>query len=310
MKNGVINIYKEAGMTSFQVVYKIRKITGEQKIGHTGTLDPDAKGVLPICIGKATKLVDMLMDTDKQYNAVLLFGKRTTTQDISGDVLEETSFSDLKSILSPDKIEETIKSFVGTIEQVPPMFSAVKVNGVKLVDAARKGKTIDRKAREVKIYGFEDIDISGFDDDSGKIKVSFTVNCSKGTYIRTLCEDIGKKLNVPACMESLERSRTSGLSIESAISLEAAQRLAEQGLLEEHIIPIDNFLQKYKAIVVGKEAVKKLIFGNWLEPSEFAGICPAEEGELFRVYDEDKNFYAVYRYSKNDNFYKCEKMFI
>lgn len=310
MKNGVLNIYKEPGMTSFQVVYQIRKLTGEDKVGHTGTLDPDAKGVLPVCIGKATKLVDMLMDTDKQYRASLLFGKKTDTQDISGKIMEEMERTEVKKVLSEDLIVRTIESFCGEIEQMPPMYSAVKVGGVKLVDAARKGKTLERKARKVSIYSVDQIIVTGFDAPDDPVKAFFTVNCSKGTYIRTLCEDIGACLSVPACLESLERTRTSGLDVSTAITLEHAKQLMEQGTLEEHLIPVDHFLKKYKAIYTKEEAVKKLIYGNWLRPEEFLPIDFYEEGEKFRVYDTEGNFYAVYRFSKKDHYFKCEKMFV
>ncbi len=310
MMNGVLNIYKEPGMTSFQVVYQIRKLTGEDKIGHTGTLDPDAKGVLPVCIGKATKLVDMLMDTDKQYRASLLFGRKTDTQDISGKTLEEMGPAEVKKNLFPEQIRQVIEGFVGEIEQMPPMYSAVKVNGVKLVDVARKGKTIERKARKVSIYGFDQIAVTGFDDPDGAVKAFFTVNCSKGTYIRTLCEDIGARLSVPACLESLERTRTSGLDLSSAITLEEAKQYMEKGILGDYLIPADTFLKKYKAICVREEAVKKLIYGNWLRPNEFFPVGSYEDNEMFRVYDTEKNFYAVYRFSKKDNYFKCGKMFV
>ena len=309
MKNGVLNIYKDAGMTSFQVVYRIRKMSGESKIGHTGTLDPDAKGVLPICIGKATKLVDLLMDTDKQYRCVLLFGKRTDTQDVTGNVVEEMSLSEVKTKTDPETIIRTIQSFTGTIEQMPPMYSAVKVNGVKLVDVARKGKTIERKARKVSIYGFDQIRVTGFEDSDAVVKAFFTVNCSKGTYIRTLCEDIGEKLGIPACMESLERTRTSGLDLSTAMTIREAETYMEQGILEEKVIPTDAFLQKYPAITVREETVRKLIYGNWLQPEEFVSPEPAKDKDIFRVYEKEGNFYALYRYSQKDNYYKCEKMF-
>ena len=310
MKNGVLNIYKETGMTSFQVVYQIRKLTGEDKVGHTGTLDPDAKGVLPICIGKATKLVDLLMDTDKQYRAVLLFGKKTDTQDVSGNTLETMDPAEVKKRLSPESIKETIQSFTGEISQMPPMYSAVKVNGVKLVDAARKGKTIERKARTVEIYGFDQIAVSGFENSEDPVKAFFTVSCSKGTYIRTLCEDIGEKLGVSACMESLERTRTSGLDLSTAITLTQAKELSEKGSLSDHIMPIDSFLQKYRPLIVKEEAVRKLLYGNWLKPKEciLDGTCL--DAERFRVYDEKGTFYAVYYFSEKDQYYKCEKMFV
>ena len=310
MMNGVLNIYKEPGMTSFQVVYQIRKMTGEEKIGHTGTLDPDAKGVLAICIGKATKLVDMLMDTDKQYRAVLLFGRKTDTQDVSGKTLEEMSISDVKKNLDQERIIRTIKGFTGEISQMPPMYSAVKINGVKLVDAARKGKTIERKARQVKIYGFDQIAVTGFENQEDPVKAFFTVSCSKGTYIRTLCEDIGTCLGVPACMESLERTETSGLDLSSAITLEEAKKYMEQGCLQEHLIPTDAFLQHFRAICVKEEAVRKLIYGNWLQAEEFLPVESPKDGEKFRVYDPQQHFYAVYRFSQKDHYYKCEKMFV
>lgn len=315
MKNGVINIYKNKGMTSFQVVYKIRKLTGESKIGHTGTLDPDAVGVLPICLGKATKLVDFLMDTDKQYRAVMVLGIRTDTQDISGTVLESMEKSQVLDILSTEgdaeqKILAAFEKFQGVIEQLPPMYSAVKVNGVKLVDAARKGKEIERKSRPVTIYNYENIQISGIDDSLEPVRISFTVDCSKGTYIRTLCQDIGSFLNVPACMESLERTRTSGLDLSTAITCEEFEKEFNEGRAEDYIIPTDAFLTKYEKITAKEEAVRKLIYGNWLEASEFEKIPDGEQdGNVYRVYDNKENFYALYRYSAKDRYFKCEKMF-
>ena len=249
------------------------------------------------------------MDTDKQYRCVLLLGKKTDTQDVTGTVLEEMSLTEVKTKTDPETIIRTIQSFTGTIEQMPPMYSAVKVNGVKLVDAARKGKIIERKARTVSIYGFDQISVTGFDDPDALVKAFFTVNCSKGTYIRTLCEDIGAKLGIPACMESLERTRTSGLDLSTALTVKEAEALMEKGRLEEQIIPTDAFLQKYPEITVCEEAVKKLIYGNWLKPEEFVSPEPAKDKDTFRVYDEKGNFYALYRYSQKDNYYKCEKMF-
>lgn len=315
MKNGVINIYKNKGMTSFQVVYKIRKITGEQKIGHTGTLDPDAVGVLPICLGKATKLVDFLMDTDKQYRGVMLLGQTTDTQDISGQVLETMDKTKVLQRLSEDgdpekKIQEAFKKFTGPIEQIPPMYSAVKVNGVKLVDAARKGKKIERKARPIKIYGFEEIIASGLDESDEPIQISFTVNCSKGTYIRTLCQDIGSYLMIPACMKSLERTKTSGLDLSTAITCEEFEKEFKMGRGEEYIIPTDAFLTKYGRITAKDDAIRKLIYGNWLVASDFEKIPDVEnDGTIYRVYDKKENFYALYRFSQKDAYYKCEKMF-
>ncbi len=315
MKNGVINIYKQKGMTSFQVVYKIRKLTGESKIGHTGTLDPDAVGVLPICLGKATKLVDFLMDTDKQYRAVMILGTKTDTQDISGTVLESLKKTQVMDILNQEenpenKIREAFGKYTGVVEQLPPMYSAVKVNGVKLVDAARKGKEIERKPRPVTIYRYENIQISGMDESAEPVRISFMVDCSKGTYIRTLCQDIGSYLGVPACMEMLERTRTSGLDLSTALTCEAFEKEFREGRAEEHIIPTDAFLTKYDEITVIEEAIRKLIYGNWLTASDFEKIPDGEkDGNVYRVYDNKENFYALYRFSEKDQFYKCEKMF-
>lgn len=332
MKHGVINVCKEAGMTSFQVVFLLRKLTGEKKIGHTGTLDPDATGVLPVCIGKATKLVDFLMDSDKQYRARLRFGIRTDTQDLSGKVLEEMDPVQVKQTLqNPERIRRTFDGFLGEIEQLPPMYSAVKVDGVKLVDAARKGKQIQRKKRPVTVYGFEDFLICGFEapgqepeekavldgepDRPGAfgaaMTVDFTVNCSKGTYIRTLCEDIGKALGVPACMERLVRTRTSGLDLSTARTLSELEDAKKEGRLEELVIPTDQFLTCYPALTVKDSAVRKLVYGNYLSRDE---VDPADlsetEKKVFRVYDRAGTFYALYRTDPKDRWLKCEKMFI
>lgn len=192
MIHGIINVYKEKGFTSHDVVAKLRGIVGQKKIGHTGTLDPDATGVLPVCLGKATKLCDLLTDKNKTYEAVLLLGKTTDTQDITGEVLEEKS----TEALTEEKVREAIEGFIGDYEQIPPMYSALKVNGKKLYELAREGKVIERKARPVKI-----LDIQILEIDLPKVRME--VSCSKGTYIRTLCHDIGEKLGCGGCMESL-----------------------------------------------------------------------------------------------------------
>ena len=187
---------KKKGFTSHDVVAKLRGIVGQKKIGHTGTLDPDATGVLPVCLGKATKLCDLLTDKNKTYEAVLLLGKTTDTQDITGEVLEEK----VNRGTDRRKVREAIEGFIGDYEQIPPMYSALKVNGKKLYELAREGKVIERKARPVKI-----LDIQILEIDLPKVRME--VSCSKGTYIRTLCHDIGEKLGCGGCMESLIRTR-------------------------------------------------------------------------------------------------------
>lgn len=229
MIHGIINVYKEKGFTSHDVVAKLRGIVGQKKIGHTGTLDPDATGVLPVCLGKATKLCDLLTDKNKTYEAVLLLGKTTDTQDITGEVLEEKS----TEALTEEKVREAIEGFIGDYEQIPPMYSALKVNGKKLYELAREGKVIERKARPVKI-----LDIQILEIDLPKVRME--VSCSKGTYIRTLCHDIGEKLGCGGCMESLIRTRVSTFRIEDAKTLDEIETLKQEGKLAELLVPIER----------------------------------------------------------------------
>ena len=195
MKSGIINVYKEKGFTSFDVVAKLRGILKTKKIGHTGTLDPDAEGVLPVCIGRATKVCDILTDKDKVYEAVLLLGVETDTQDTTGEILKKLPVEESESV-----VKEAILSFVGEYAQIPPMYSALKVNGKKLYELAREGKTVERKARNVQIFSIEILEM-----DLPRVRMS--VHCSKGTYIRTLCHDIGQKLGCGGCMEKLLRTK-------------------------------------------------------------------------------------------------------
>ena len=207
MINGIINVYKEKGFTSFDVVAKMRGMCHQKKIGHTGTLDPDAEGVLPVCLGKATKVCDLLTDKDKEYKAVLLLGIETDTQDISGEVLNQSQVD-----ISEAMVRETILSFSGEYEQVPPMYSALKVNGQKLCDLARKGITVERKSRKVTIHNIEILSMN-------LPEVEILVSCSKGTYIRTLCDDIGKRLGCFGCMKSLLRTKVDRFESKDAYKL-------------------------------------------------------------------------------------------
>ena len=192
--NGILNIYKEAGFTSHDVVAKLRGILKQKKIGHTGTLDPDAEGVLPVCVGNATKLCGLLTDKEKTYEAVLLLGQETDTQDLSGKVLRKAEVT-----VSEEAVREAILSFQGNYDQIPPMYSALKINGRKLYELAREGKEVERKPRKVTL---REISISWIE----LPEVSFTVTCSSGTYIRTLCHDIGEKLGCSGCMKTLLRT--------------------------------------------------------------------------------------------------------
>lgn len=284
----------------------LRKLSGESKVGHTGTLDPDVTGVLPVCLGKATKLVGQLTDTDKKYACRMRFGMRTDTQDMTGKALESMPEEAARKLLgSGSRITETIRSFIGDIEQIPPMYSALKVDGMKLVNAARKGVVIERKPRKVTVYSIEDMEVS---DDL--MQVSFVIHCSKGTYVRTLCEDIGTRLGVPACMEELERTYAAGLDLESAVTLEEAERYAEEGRFEELLIPADRFLSIYPELMVGQDGVRKLWYGNYLYKEDLKEETWLTKDQIYRIYDEAGLFYALYRYDGKENCLKCVKMFV
>jgi len=226
--HGIINVNKEQGFTSHDVVAKLRGILRQKKIGHTGTLDPDATGVLPVCLGKGTKLCDMLTDRDKTYRAVMLLGTVTDTQDTSGRILSEN-----KVTSTEQEVLEAIKSFTGDYEQIPPMYSALKVDGRKLYELAREGKVIERKARLVHIH---EIVV----DETALPRVTMTVSCSKGTYIRTLCHDIGEKLGCGGCMESLVRTKAGAFAIADSFTLGQIEELRDNGTLMDHITPIDE----------------------------------------------------------------------
>lgn len=296
MKSGIINVYKEKGFTSFDVVAKLRGILKTKKIGHTGTLDPDAEGVLPVCIGRATKVCDLLTDKDKVYEAVLLLGVETDTQDTSGQVLKQ-----LPAESSEEAVEKTIASFVGEYAQIPPMYSALKVNGKKLCDLAREGKTVERKARNVQIYS---IDILKMD----LPRVFMRVHCSKGTYIRTLCHDIGQKLGCGGCMERLLRTKAGAFTLESALKLSEIAELSDTGMVEEKMISVDELFEDY-AKVRTKQAFDMVVHnGNPIEERMLEEKLPANT-ERLRVYDSEAAFIGIYAYSPEHQNFKPVKMF-
>lgn len=299
MINGIINVYKEKGYTSFDVVAKMRGIFHQKKIGHTGTLDPDAEGVLPVCLGKATKVCDLLTDKEKEYKAVLLLGQETDTQDTSGSVLHQAEVT-----VSEAEVREAVLSFTGDYEQVPPMYSALKVNGQKLCDLARKGITVERKARLVTIYHIEITDIR-------LPEVEMLVSCSKGTYIRTLCDDIGKKLGCFGCMKSLLRTRVDRFCAADAYRLSELERLA--ALPQEKwtfLKAVDEVFQKYE-LVTAKSGAKKLIDnGNRVPVSLISDFSEGKKQENVRLYDADSRFIGIYTYIEETEEYKPVKLFM
>ena len=298
MIHGIINVHKEKGFTSHDVVAKLRGILGQKKIGHTGTLDPDATGVLPVCLGKATKLCDMLTDKNKTYETVMLLGLTTDTQDISGTVIGEQPTESL----SEEQVKQVIQSFAGEYMQVPPMYSALKVNGKKLYEFARAGIEIERKARPVSIFSIiiKEIDLP---------RVRMEVTCSKGTYIRTLCHDIGEKLECGACMEELVRTKVSRFSLENSLTLEQIEDIKRAGKLEEILVPIDAMFENYEAVRLKDEFVAYAYNGNALLPKHLEHSVELEDGQMIRVYDNRGDFVAIYKFLKEKFLFQIEKMF-
>lgn len=297
--NGIINIYKERGFTSHDVVAKLRGICHQKKIGHTGTLDPDATGVLPVCLGNATRICDMLTDKSKEYETVLLFGITTDTQDISGTVLET---KDVK--LSEADVISCIQGFTGDIEQIPPMYSAIKVGGKKLYELARQGKEVERKKRPVTIHS---IDVLSID----LPRVTMRICCSKGTYIRTLCHDIGSSLKCGGTMESLKRTRVGEFKISDSVTLDTVQDWADSGTLDKHIIPVEEIFKDCGMITLKDSADKLLLNGNPFRQHDISDIqMPILKDGLFRVYDSCGNFTAVYYYDPVTKIYRVSKMFL
>lgn len=290
--NGVLNIFKPKGMSSFDAVRVVKKVAGTGKVGHTGTLDPEATGVLPICIGKATKIIDYIMDSEKVYEVTLKLGIRTTTYDLEGEVLEERD----PSHLTEEEILNAINSFKGEYSQIPPMYSALKQNGVRLYELARKGIEVERKGRLVNIYNLEDIKINN-------PYISMKVTCSKGTYIRSLCYDIGEKLGVFATMTQLNRAKTSVFSQEESINI---NELTKENI-NDYILSMEEALEKYDKIIVNKKYVKLLVNGVRVADGRFTKD-KVINNKLYRVYDDENNFIGLGE--RNDAGFKIEKLLI
>ncbi|WP_297714039.1 tRNA pseudouridine(55) synthase TruB [Clostridium sp.] len=290
--NGILNIFKPKGMSSFDVVRLVKKVAKTGKVGHTGTLDPEATGVLPVCIGRATKIIDYIMDSEKVYEVTFKLGIRTTTYDLEGEILEERDSSNLKN----EDILDVVKGFIGEYSQVPPMYSALKQNGVRLYELARKGIEVEREGRLIKIYNIEDIKINN-------PYVSMKVTCSKGTYIRSLCYDIGEKLEVFATMTDLNRAKTSVFSQESSINI---NDLTKENI-GDYIVTMEEALSKYEAITVHGKYVRLLVNGVRVADNRFTKD-KIINNRLYRVYDEDSNFIGLGE--RNNSGFKIEKLLI
>ena len=314
MINGIININKESGYTSHDVVAKLRGITKQKKIGHTGTLDPDARGVLPICFGKATKVCDLLTNQDKIYVTTLLLGKTSDTQDISGKILskQDTSF------LTKEMVKECIQSFQGESKQIPPMYSAIKFKGKKLYELAREGIEVERKSRKIFIHH-----INILATDIPRVKIE--IKCSKGTYIRTICHDIGEKLGCGGLMEDLLRTEVGQFNLSESITIDEFREVFLAGKLEQVLLKIDSVFMSYPKVYVKRGYEVTAYNGNILTSQMFMS-----EGELqsehpidvtsevistedrVRLYDCFQNFIGIYRVirsAKEREKLKVEKMF-
>ena len=327
--DGIINVYKEKGFTSHDVVAKLRGILRMKKIGHTGTLDPAAEGVLPVCLGKGTRLCDMLTDKTKTYRAVLLLGQETDTQDTTGVVQAEYPVH-----VTEEEVRKAIVSFLGDYMQIPPMYSALKVNGKKLYELARQGKEVERQARPVQIL---DIQIESID----LPRATFFVTCSKGTYIRTLCYDIGRKLGCGGCMESLLRTRVDRFELKDSLTLSQIEKLRDEGRVEEAVVPVEGVFLRLPALVTKPGDGDKLLHNGNPFPAELAEAedcdlsvefgagsdCAAEPAgrsetecglaasvadrfDGVRVYDSEHHFIGIYRYSEEKRRYQPQKIFL
>jgi len=298
MLDGVLNIYKEKGYTSHDVVAKMRGILKQKKIGHTGTLDPDAQGVLPVCLGQATRLCDMLTDHDKTYRAVMLLGVETDTQDAGGQVLAREDV-----VCTEEEVRQAISSFVGPYDQVPPMYSALKVDGKRLYELARQGKVVERKARPVTIYeiAIESIELP---------RVTMTVHCSKGTYIRTLCHDIGQVLGCGACMESLLRTKVERFLLKDSITLGQLEEIRDAGTLDQHIITIEQMFSDYPAVRAKAEADRLVHNGNPVGPDQVESDQRLKPEMHVRLYDSSGHFLGIYEYQQERDWLKPQKMFL
>ncbi|MGZ4030564.1 MAG: tRNA pseudouridine(55) synthase TruB, partial [Tumebacillaceae bacterium] len=233
--NGILVVNKAPGMTSQQVVGRARRLLGIKKIGHTGTLDPDVTGVLPLCVGPATRVAEYLLDQSKAYRGEVTFGFSTNTQDASGEVLAEVE----QVSLTESQIREALARFVGPILQRPPAFSAIKIAGQRAYDLARKGEEVEIPPREVTIYKLEIVDM---ELDLPRPKVRFDVECSKGTYVRTLCHDLGEQLGVPAHMSHLVRTRSGPFTLEQAMTLEQIEAYVADGSIQQRLLPMQTAL--------------------------------------------------------------------
>lgn len=299
--NGIINIYKERGYTSHDVVAKVRGILQTRKVGHTGTLDPEAEGVLPICVGRATKAAEFLLNADKQYVATVSLGVTTTTEDATGEILEEKPVHVTKA-----QIEEVVTSFVGVSNQIPPMYSALKVDGKKLYELAREGVVVEREPREIKIHHCHIV------DHISPSEFVIDVKCSKGTYIRTVCSDIGEKLGTGAHMKSLVRTKVGDFELSDSVTLSGLEELKKNDNIESALLEVDRIFLDLPKLHVKSSGNKYLYNGNQLREDLITEKVDINLHQRVRIYDFENVFAGVYLLKQRESsvYFTPEKMFL
>ncbi|WP_436884220.1 tRNA pseudouridine(55) synthase TruB [Mammaliicoccus sciuri] len=302
--DGILAIHKEVGMTSHDVVFKLRKILKTKKVGHTGTLDPEVSGVLPICVGKATRVSDYVMESGKSYRAEVTTGVSTTTEDQTGEIVDQKRVD--QNLWDKDEMIATLKQLEGDIEQIPPMYSAVKVNGKKLYEYARQNIEVERPVRRVHINSIDLISDIIYENDTCKFEIE--VECGKGTYIRTLATQIGALLNYPAHMSHLIRLKSGGFSLEQAIKVDDLREIVEQDKLQDVILPLEYGLNGLTKVTVhDKDIVTRIQNGQKIEKSL---IDESKHDGEFVVWYEDKAIAIMDTYDKNETLYKPKKVFL
>jgi len=300
--DGIIAIWKPEGWTSHDVVAKTRRILSTKRIGHAGTLDPMVTGVLPLCVGRSTRVVEYMQDRPKAYEATLRLGIATDTEDISGEIIEQAEVEGITEAM----IADVLQSFIGEIDQVPPMYSAVKVDGKRLYELAREGKTIERKSRKVTIHHIE---LNACSLQGEQPEFTFTVQCSKGTYIRTLCVDIGKALGFPATMAALTRTVSSGIRKEQCVTLEQLEELKLSGELSAKLISSADAVDHLPKCIVKSNKRIFALQGQKLYWSDVTGHSMLEDKSLIRLFDEEDLFIGIFEIDAEKNLVKPIKVF-
>ncbi|WP_071130986.1 tRNA pseudouridine(55) synthase TruB [Enterococcus timonensis] len=300
---GILGVWKEAGMTSFDVVFKLRKILHMKKIGHAGTLDPEVSGVLPICLGTATKMVEFLQDSGKIYTGSVTLGSTTTTEDAQGEVVEELFLTE-KQVPVEDVIDEAMRSFLGEITQIPPMYSAVKVNGRRLYEYARAGETVERPQRKAQITEFVRTSPLRYDAEKGTVTFDFRVQCGKGTYVRTLAVDLGAKLGFPSHMSALVRQMAGGITKENCLTLDEIREKMADDTLASHLLPFEFALKDFPRQNISPEIFAKIKNGAVLTNQE---LNTSEE--VLALFYQDQLMSLYHRHPEKKGYYKPLKVF-